>query len=364
MHLQGYKISPESYKTIINTLQTVFGNILIWEGSVSDTLVIAGNEELSIDYEQIKSRITFAEPDLEKIKLEEPFGLLANFIMGNKGIAHITDDVDNINSDEHPFIEFAAGKEINILAPNLSAAKINSILSENIENVSGYISNFNNHYEMAEAYIERQNYPRAEKELEMSIKKSGRKKESYNLLGYCYLHLGKLVQAKEMFEKTISINPLFVRPYINLSQIYLKEGNLDRAVSILKDVIRLDPRQVVAYNNLGNIYFRQGRYDKAITQFENAIRINPMFAMPYVHLGLMYLDNKDLPEKAAAALLKAVEIVPTSAKGRYHLGRAYYRLNRKKQAIESFNRAVFLNQKYAGMVKNFMGENQIKGGKR
>jgi len=364
MWLQGYRISPENYNMVINTLNSVFRNVSIWEGSTGDTLLIAGNEKLLIDFEQLKNRISYIRSDLEKIELEEPFALLVNFIMGDRAVSRMTKNVCKINSDEHPYIEFAAGKEINLLSPHLSPLKINNMLSENMESVSGYIRDFNRHYELAGAYLKKNNYPRAEKEIETSIKKSIKEKESYNLLGYSYLRQGNLTQAKDMFKKTIAMNPEFTESYVNLSQVYLKEGNLKEAEGLLKDVIRIKPRHFIAYNNLGDIYSRQGKYDKAVKHFEKAIEINPRFAMPYVNLGIIYLDRKDLPEKAKAELLEGVKIVPVSAMARYHLGRAYLRLNQEKKAVKSFNRAMALDPKYVSLVKqNLAALNLLKKGK-
>jgi len=360
MWLQGYSLSLEDYGMIIRTLNTVFGNISIWEGSPADTLVIAGDKKLSINFVRLKNRISrpAVREDLARVGMENAFDFLAGFIAGEEGVGRIVKGGSRINSDNHPHLEFTAGKTIN--SRDL-LAKIGRMLSANMESVSDYLKDFKNHYELAGAYLKKKNYPMVETELKKSIKKSVRKKESCNLLGYTYLLQNKLDAAEQMLERAISIEPAFIEPYVNLSRVAASRGDLGKAEKILKSVVRARPDYYAAYNILGTIYLKQGKYDRALKEFEKAADAGPGWESPYVSMAGVYLDIKGSPGKAKKYLLKAVESNPSSASAYFQLGRAWIKLGEPEKAAEAFDTAMKLRPAYVDLVrKELPALNRVK----
>jgi len=351
MWLQGYRLRPEDYRMILGTLKTVFSDISIWEGSVSDTLLIAGNEKLSIDMEQLKSRISHpaVKEDLSRCHMEKPFNFLAGFIAGEKGVMRMCENNSRINSDGYPHLEFSAGKT---MYDRGTLDRVAKMLSDNMESVSPYIGNFKNRYELAAAYLEKKNYLLAEEELKKSIEESTVMKESYNLLGYTYLVQNRFEPAERMFDRAIDIDPAFIRPYVNLSMVSLRRGNTGKALKILKTVIKVRPDYYIAYNNLGDIYLKQSKYDEAVRQFNKCIEVNPRFELPYISMAAVYSDVKGLHGKAEKYLLKAIEINPLSASAYYQLGRVYMGLKKPEKAAGAFDNAMKIKPGYVNLVRN------------
>jgi tetratricopeptide (TPR) repeat protein len=70
----------------------------------------------------------------------------------------------------------------------------------------------------------------------------------------------------------------------------------------------------------GSLLSVYGNQDAAIRAFEKAIEIKPDYSEAFFHLGIAYAE-KDLFEKALAAMNRAIEINPEIA--RYHYGRGW-----------------------------------------
>ena len=62
---------------------------------------------------------------------------------------------------------------------------------------------------------------------------------SQNLLGWCYLAMNKLSEAKENLKKAIKLDPNFASPYLNLGIVFQQEGERELSKKNLKKAIEL-----------------------------------------------------------------------------------------------------------------------------
>ncbi len=94
--------------------------------------------------------------------------------------------------------------------------------------------------------------------------------EANNLLGLAYDRRGQHKQAREFYERALSVAPQNAQVLSNLGHsLYLDDRYRD-ALSRLKDAARLAPDDTRIAGNLALVYGRLGKYDEAYKQFRRA----------------------------------------------------------------------------------------------
>ncbi|PIX14087.1 MAG: hypothetical protein COZ72_06850 [Elusimicrobia bacterium CG_4_8_14_3_um_filter_50_9] len=344
---QLYCVSPEEYKIILNTAKTVFPYIYVWEASPFDTIVMASREDLSIDSEKFQEKFNSVKADFQRIGIKNQEMLLTRFIMGGKDAENFIGSISDVNTDDHPLIEFSGGRNIY----NRGLYEVNyNMLAKVRKSASSVVNNFSEHKVLASAYIGRKMYNQAQYELKVALDKAPSDKEALNLMGYTYMALNMLPSAEEMFNKSSAADPNYARPLINLGRVYVLQNKLDAAEHILKKALKIDPLNSAVHNNIGDVYNRKGEYLKANKHFAKAISSDPDFLMAYINLGVNYIDRIKSPEKAREILLKALDMDNNSAMINYQLGRAYLALNKPEESKDYFNSAMRIDPKYVDIV--------------
>lgn len=93
--------------------------------------------------------------------------------------------------------------------------------------------------------------------------------ESYLMLGYLYLELGKWDQALFSFERTILRYPDNTTAYLELEFSAVQANQVPKAIQILER-ISAQHRVGALWHALGNLYFMEGNYDKGVQAYQNA----------------------------------------------------------------------------------------------
>ncbi|HEV2882047.1 MAG TPA: tetratricopeptide repeat protein [Pyrinomonadaceae bacterium] len=94
--------------------------------------------------------------------------------------------------------------------------------------------------------------------------------EANNLLGLAYDRRGQHKQAREFYERALSVEPQNAQVLNNLGHsLYLDDRYAD-ALARLKDAARLAPADTRVAGNLALVYGRLGKYDDAFRQFKRA----------------------------------------------------------------------------------------------
>ncbi|MCA1566287.1 MAG: tetratricopeptide repeat protein [Acidobacteria bacterium] len=94
--------------------------------------------------------------------------------------------------------------------------------------------------------------------------------EANNLLGLAYDRRGQHKQAREFYERALSVEPRNAQVLNNLGHsLYLDDRYAD-ALARLKDAARLAPADARVAGNLALVYGRLGKYDEAFKQFKRA----------------------------------------------------------------------------------------------
>lgn len=124
-----------------------------------------------------------------------------------------------------------------------------------------------------------------------------------------------------------------------------QEKNSD-AIFMYQRAITLDPKFYKPYYNLGNIYLDEEKPRLAIENYRKANKLNNVFPYAYYNLGCAYLKTGEI-KKAKIAFLKAIEIKNTVPDFHYNLAYTYKMLNNpklSKQYLGFYNKLIENNQ--------------------
>ncbi|HLL71351.1 MAG TPA: tetratricopeptide repeat protein [Pyrinomonadaceae bacterium] len=94
--------------------------------------------------------------------------------------------------------------------------------------------------------------------------------EANNLLGLAYDRRGQHKQAREFYERALSVAPHTARVVNNLGHSLYLDDRYNEALAQLKTAARLAPADTQIANNLALVYGRLGKYDNAFKEFKRA----------------------------------------------------------------------------------------------
>ncbi|MFC1823406.1 tetratricopeptide repeat protein [Thermodesulfobacteriota bacterium] len=159
-------------------------------------------------------------------------------------------------------------------------------------------------------------------------------------------------QSREMFEKSINLDPNYAQAYAMLGDSYLMEWTFgwsqdpqmfEKARKWSKAAIDLDDSVPEAHSVLGEIHLWGREHEQAIAEFEKATFLAPNDANLIAGLGSMKTWSGEA-EEGIDLLMKAMRLNPVyPAYYLFFLGQAYYLERQYDKAIDAFERAFHLN---------------------
>jgi adenylate cyclase len=183
-------------------------------------------------------------------------------------------------------------------------------------------------------------------------------------------------QARELFEKAISLDPQFARAYANLAATYRQDWTNEwttndpaklrdieqRAFELAQRSVQIDDSSPYGHVQLALITLYRRDHDQAIYEAERARTIGgDSFADGYAVLAQVLILAGE-PERAIPLMLKALDLDPHSPVYYfYYLGQAYYvmgqyeRYNKgdEQKAMEYYQEAEIQLKKAKDMNSNF-----------
>jgi spermidine synthase len=111
--LQLYKISPDSFKTVLTTFQSVFPYVYIFQPQEKDLALIGFKQKPDLALEKVrkKMQIPAVAQDLKRIGVETLQDLTSRFMMGPAEVAILTQG-GVLNTDDNALIEFSTPKTL------------------------------------------------------------------------------------------------------------------------------------------------------------------------------------------------------------------------------------------------------------
>ncbi|HEY7492098.1 MAG TPA: tetratricopeptide repeat protein [Candidatus Tectomicrobia bacterium] len=157
------------------------------------------------------------------------------------------------------------------------------------------------------------------------------------------------VQARQMFERAITLDPQFAAAYAALAWTHMLDWvwqwsqdpqNLERGFALAQQAVALDDTLPLAHRILGDAYLWQQQHDQAIAEAERAIALDPNDAEGYATLAEM-LAFVGRPQDAFELVEQAIRLNPQQqADYSWTLGHAYYLTGRYEEAMTALKRCL------------------------
>jgi len=163
------------------------------------------------------------------------------------------------------------------------------------------------------------------------------------------------IQAREMFERAIDLDPKYASAYSGLGFTHwmewsfgwsLDSRSLDQASKLAQKAISLNNIESKAHSLLGKVYLWKKRYDQAIIEAEKTIALNPNNANGLASLGGNYVFS-GRPREAIEFIKKAIRLNPIPPVWYFHtLGHAYFLTEHYEKAVATLKRVLNRNPNF------------------
>jgi adenylate cyclase len=160
------------------------------------------------------------------------------------------------------------------------------------------------------------------------------------------------IQARQMFEKALELDPQYAGAYAVLCFTYLiawlSQWNQEpqtpaQAFVLAQRAVGLNDSLPLAHTMLGIAYLLQKQHEQAIVEGERAITLDPNYAAGYAQLGNIF-NFAGRPEEAIELVEKALRLNPHDPFFYlFNLGFAYRLMGRYEEAITAFKRVLSRN---------------------
>jgi adenylate cyclase len=146
--------------------------------------------------------------------------------------------------------------------------------------------------------------------------------------------------ALDAAQRAVALDASLPLAHARLSWVYLARRDHEQAIAEARRAIALDPNDAENHAQLGNILNWAGKPEEAIGFIEKAMRLNPLYPFNYLfylgHAHLLLGHHEEAMELMNPALTRAGSFLPL----RLHLAVLYQRLGRQDQADAQLSQAL------------------------
>jgi tetratricopeptide (TPR) repeat protein len=171
----------------------------------------------------------------------------------------------------------------------------------------------------------------------------------HNSLAENYIKLSELDPAIYHLNKAKKLNPNNIESYRLLGEIYLRQRKDHQAIEAYKIILRLDPFDDTARNFLFFLYERTKQPVEKAKLYENMLGLYGKNKTILMYIAEVYEKQKDF-SKALQYTNMILDIDSTDAESHYYKARLLEALNKRKEAISSYETAL----KYAPADKDII----------
>jgi len=125
------------------------------------------------------------------------------------------------------------------------------------------------------AYMDKQNWLKAEAVLQQVLALDAKTTSAYFALGELYLRQKKYREAEANIVSGIPLEPNAVQGHLLLGRLYYELGDLVKAGPQVGTALQLDPKFARAHLLAANILLRAHQIENAVVEFEEYLRLEP-----------------------------------------------------------------------------------------
>ena len=165
---------------------------------------------------------------------------------------------------------------------------------------------------------------------------------NYFFRGIAKYNLGDIRGARNDFDRSVTINPVFTNGYHYRGITNSRFGDYESALADLQHAIDLRPGNMGVYFSRGVTYFLAQQFDKAVKDFDKYIRKEPKDPSAYLNRGASHLFLGDTL-KAFQDYNKAIKLDRFDPEGYVRRGRLYASQGDYDDAIADMDKAIGLD---------------------
>ncbi len=168
---------------------------------------------------------------------------------------------------------------------------------------------------------------------------------SWNAIGSVLSNLGRYEEALEALEKAIQLDPNYKNPWFGIGNVLDDLGRYEEALVAYEKAIQLDSNFNFPWNGKGNVLRNLGRYEEALVAYEKAIQLDSDFSMPWNGKGNVLRDLGRY-EEALEAYEKAIQLDPNYKEAWNGKGNVLKDLGRYEEALLAYEKSIQLDSNY------------------
>lgn len=165
------------------------------------------------------------------------------------------------------------------------------------------------------------------------------------LLGLAYAQNGRKTDARDTWQRLLTLNPADYDAHNNLGVLLQESGRLGEAIEHLRKATEIDPRNASGLNNLGVALSEARRLEESAACYNRALALAPDFTIVWNNLGNA-LRGLGRSRDAAVALQTAIRLRPDYAEAYNNLAITYAQLEDSQAAMKAFDQSLFLRPDY------------------
>ncbi len=131
------------------------------------------------------------------------------------------------------------------------------------------------HYRLALAYLEMEQYEKAEMHVKQATQLSPLNGSYFELLGDIALRIQRYGVAINAFKSTIRLQPEIISAYVKLALVYERIQDNERAIAALEEVTNRDREYMDGFYHLARLNLQQQEYPTATDAINQALLLEP-----------------------------------------------------------------------------------------
>ena len=342
MHL--YSMSLENVKMVLLTMALSFEDVQLWMSDVGNILLIGSGSKIAVNQVQINRIMNHSDRtkrDFSTYLLaEDPPEFYGRLLLDKPGILEFTRGA-LINSDDSPYLEFMAPKDL--YTDNLKSIfqKLSEWSEKRRPEALKNIEGDNNHalvyYHRSKMASRMGDLMMGEYFIEKAINLDATREDFYFQKAQVLLQEKKYKESEETALNGFKINKTPAGIQV-LADVLRFTGRTDAALELLKQNKDLMKDHALLY---GRMLFGRGQYSEAIPYLEEALeKKQDTEYLLLEKIGKCYeaLGRADIAERYYIESIKKEEMNPRS---QFNLGELYWVQQRYEEARDIF---LFLTQ--------------------
>jgi len=227
-------------------------------------------------------------------------------------------------------IDFFTAKNYTQAVKSFKQAAALSPSSNNASNAYNYLG---------QAYVKLEDTENAIKTYKEAIRLYPADDTFYIALGDLYLKQDDLlIEATEMYEQAVAINPHNAESQYSLGQRYLQNGELSKANGQFRAVVRISPANASGYYGLGQVARAEGDLTEALSWLTRAQSVDKDFELAYLELGSAYADRGEFSKaEDQLSILEAHNSAHSAALEKYITQVTPAKITKPVVSLDGFN---------------------------